>query len=103
MSTVQILRILHRVYPEASAISQKSQNMWKYVTGNFTNEERYINRNQMLSEDTIIFPYRAISEMSANHTKNMSHSTHGGGDTNWNREYWIKSDEECKYTKIYHL
>ncbi|KAJ9563865.1 hypothetical protein OSB04_009025 [Centaurea solstitialis] len=101
----KILRMLHRIYPEASAISQKSQNMWKYVTkNNFTNEERYINRNQMLSEDTIIIPYRAISEMSANHTKNnMSHSTHGEGDTDWNTEYWIKSDAECKYTEIYHL
>ncbi|KAI3720437.1 hypothetical protein L6452_21353 [Arctium lappa] len=37
----KILRMLHRVYPEASAISQKSQNMWKYVTkSNFTNLER---------------------------------------------------------------
>ncbi|KVH97883.1 hypothetical protein Ccrd_000001 [Cynara cardunculus var. scolymus] len=92
----KILRMLHRLYPEASAISQKSQNMWKYVTGsNFTNQERYRNGNQMLPEDTIIFPYRPMPEKSANHTKsNMSDSTYGGGDTNWNRECWIKSDAE---------
>ncbi|GJX59449.1 LAZY 1-like protein [Tanacetum coccineum] len=94
----KILRMLHRVYPEASAISQKTQNLWKYVTNSsFTDGEEYRNRNHMLSEDVVIFPYTTITKMSADHTKSkVSDPKYGGGDTNWKRECWIKSDAECK-------
>ncbi|CAH1417315.1 unnamed protein product [Lactuca virosa] len=92
----KILRILQRVHPEALAISQKSQNLWKYVMKSNCTNEGCRNKNQMLSEDIIIFPFRAISEKSENHTKsNMSnHLIYGGGDTNWKTECWIKSDAE---------
>ncbi|CAI9278186.1 unnamed protein product [Lactuca saligna] len=92
----KILRILHRVHPEALAISQKSQNLWKYVMKSNCTNEGCRNENQMLSEDIIIFPFGATSEKSENHTKsNMSnHLIYGGDDTNWKTECWIKSDAE---------
>lgn len=81
MWQMQILRMLQRVYPESSAISQKSQNLRKYVT-----------KSNLADEYIITFPCRALSE--------VSHLIYGGGDTNWKKECWIKLDAECKYTKI---
>ncbi|PWA86708.1 hypothetical protein CTI12_AA138330 [Artemisia annua] len=88
--------MLQRFNPETSAISQKSQTLRKYATnGNFPDEEGYRNRKHMLPKDFTTGLSREDPEMIAKRTKNkVSHLTCGGGDTNWKRECWIKSDAE---------
>lgn len=69
------------------------------------NEEGYKKRNQMQSgEDITIHPERDISKKIANTTSiNMPDATCGASDSNGNRECWIKSDADCKFTTIHYL
>lgn len=102
---VQILHMFHRkVHPESSTATyklhkpQKNENkkgIW-YDGGNETG-------GHMLEDDDImIFPQRALSKDMRRYKSqsNPPQFTLSCNDSNGNRECWIKTDADCKYTCI---
>ncbi|CAI9275202.1 unnamed protein product [Lactuca saligna] len=91
----KILHLFHRkVHPETTT---KSQNHSKHLRNSTcVNEDGHKRRNQMLpEEDVSIFPEKEISKKGANNTRiNMPQGACGAGDSNGNRECWIKSDAD---------
>lgn len=66
------------------------------------NDEGYKRRNQMLSGEDIT--ERDTSKMSAINTRTtIAQATCGASDSNGNREFWIKSDADCKYINMHYL
>ncbi|GJV10120.1 LAZY 1-like protein [Tanacetum coccineum] len=90
----KILHMFHRkIHPESTT---KSQNRSRHVTNSSSvNDEGYKRRNQMLSGEDIT--ERDTSKMSAINTRTtIPQATCGASDSNGNREFWIKSDADCK-------
>nr|GEW31017.1 protein LAZY 1-like [Tanacetum cinerariifolium] len=94
----KILHMFHRnVHPESTT---KSQNRSRHVmNSSYVNDEGYKRRDQMLSGEDII--ERDTSKMSALNTRTtIPQATCGASDSNGNKEFWIKSDADCKHINI---
>ncbi|GFZ21113.1 hypothetical protein Acr_29g0002750 [Actinidia rufa] len=102
----KILQMFQRkVHPESSMAERKSNKPHKNdINNKITEEGCYSNEGQVLpDEDIVIFPQRTLSKESQRSFKSHSDPpqvTPNGIDSNGNREYWIKTDAECKYLEI---
>nr|GEX95075.1 hypothetical protein [Tanacetum cinerariifolium] len=88
----KILHMFRRnVHPESAT---KSQNRSRHVMNSSSvNDDGYKRRDQMLSGEG--FTQRDTSKMSAINTRTtIPQATCGASDSNWNREFWIKSDAD---------
>ena len=98
MWAIQILQMFNRkVHPEYVPVAPESDN-------HLNEEYKSSNQDEMLSEYITLYPTTGIFKSSANCAK--SHTPHSScrmNDSDGNRECWIKSDEECKYTNINYL
>lgn len=105
---MQILHMFHRkVHPESSTTTKKNDKPLKKENRKSMGYEGGAdNGGQMvLDEDIMIFPQRNLSKEKIRRYKSQSNPpqfTLGGCDSNGNREYWIKTDADCKYTNISH-
>ena len=98
--------MFHRkVHPENSTATQKSNKSYKTE-----NKKKIINNgdnnygDQVFPDEEIIsYPKRALLKESIRRYKSQSNPpqfTLGSGDSNGNREHWIKTDADCKYKYI---
>lgn len=88
---MQILHMFHRkVHPESSTAAQKPDKSSK--------NERAHDRGRLslAREDITIIPHHRLSKDSIKGQSNMQQFTLDG-DSNGNRECWIKTDAECKF------
>ena len=99
--SMQILQMFHRkVHPESSMAARISG---KPHRNDIKNKINYSNDDRVLpNEDIRVFPQRTLSKESIQRFKSHSNSpqvTLSGIDSNGNREHWIKTDADCKYTR----
>ncbi|OVA09583.1 hypothetical protein BVC80_9101g108 [Macleaya cordata] len=113
----KLLQIFNRkVHPESSTAIKRSNKSHKnesnknnnnnvpYYDGDYCNNA---DDRTALDEDIMLFPPRTQTQRERTLTKDRlrrykSHSNPppfelGGSDSNGNREYWIKTDADCKY------
>ncbi|KAK9277581.1 hypothetical protein L1049_007126 [Liquidambar formosana] len=98
----KILHMFHRkVHPESSTATQKHKNQKNEIKNNISYDGEYNNEERMLpDEDIMIFPHKGISKGNIRRYKSQSNPpqfTLSSSDSNGNREYWIKTDADCKY------
>lgn len=95
--------MFHRkVHPESSTTTEKPNRPHKNeIKNGIFYEGGCYNGDRMLpDEDIMIFPQRTLSKESIRRYKSQSNPpqfTLCGNDSNGNREYWIKTDADCKY------
>ncbi|KAJ0095038.1 hypothetical protein Patl1_16975 [Pistacia atlantica] len=98
----KILHMFHRkVHPESSTTAKKNDKPPKKENRKSMGYEGGVdNGGQMVpDEDIMIFPQRNLSKEKIRRYKSQSNPpqfTLGGCDSNGNREYWIKTDADCK-------
>ncbi|KAK0573875.1 hypothetical protein LWI29_014931 [Acer saccharum] len=102
----KILHMFHRkVHPESSAATKKNEKILKKensVKKTMIYSYEDDGGHQMVPEDQdiMIFPQRSLSKEKMRRYKsqsNLSQFSFAGSDSNGNREYWIKTDADCKY------
>lgn len=103
MCGVQILHMFHRkVHPESSTSTRKTDKHPKNENKKNTFNGGHNNGGQMpLDEDITIVPQKPFSKRSIRRYKSQSNPPQfmlTGCDSNGSREYWIKTDADCKYT-----
>lgn len=101
--STQLLQMFHRkVHPEYSAVEQESGKHQANGSKKKTADSGHDDGNQVLSdEDILIYPSRTPSKKSIRRFKsqfNPPHFTLTGNESNENKELWIKTDADCKYT-----
>ncbi|KAM0984424.1 hypothetical protein EV1_011921 [Malus domestica] len=98
----KILHMFHRkVHPETSAAQQKRGKYERNQTKKKTSSEgTYSNGDQ--EDDIILYPQQGFSSNpSMRRYKSQSNPPQialSGMDSNDNREHWIKTDADCKFT-----
>lgn len=97
--------MFHRkVHPESSIATKKNVKPLKKENRKNMGYEGVDSGGQMApDEDIMIFPQKTLSKEKIRLYKSQSNPpqfTLAGCDSNGNREYWIKTDADCKYTNI---
>lgn len=101
-NVAQILHIFHRkVHPESSTSAKKSSKTEGHdMKGNIRNDGAGDGGDRLIPDhDIIVFPERAIRKEGVRRQKCRSNPPPfalSGSDSNGNREYWIKTDADCK-------
>nr|DAD34195.1 TPA_asm: hypothetical protein HUJ06_004835 [Nelumbo nucifera] len=101
--THKILQMFHRkVHPESTLPAKKPSKSHKTeIKSNGLNDGGCNNGDHTLPDEYImIFPQRTISKERIRRYKSQSNPPQfalSGSDSNGNREYWIKTDADCKY------
>jgi len=100
MCVVQILHMFHRkVHPESSTSTRKADKPSKTENKKSNNNGGNNNGGQMLLDEDITIVPRTLSKRSIRRFKSQSNPPHfmfTGCDSNGSREFWIKTDADCK-------